>query len=198
MFGLKRFSQIFFSLKLFPRKRFCNRKHFSTKTFSQFFPLNCFRGNYFAKIKNIAKIFLTKKIIDRTFFHLNFPEKYFSNNKQFTNRKFFDQKFSQKLFFHLNFPRKWFCNNKKLSTKKIFDLKFFHPNCFRGNDFATIEKIRPKNFSTIKLRPKKVSQKLFSSTLFPRNWFCNNKISKQKKFLKKLVSSKLSEEIFQQ
>ena len=59
---------------------------------------------------------------------------------------------------------------QKNSTKR-FDQHFFHPNCFRGNDFAT-KKFRIKNFSTkfflkfkvseeMSLQQKKFRQKIF-------------------------------------
>ena len=75
----------------------------------------------------------------------------------------FDQKFVMKNFSKKLFSRKWF-------RKKIFGLKnvswiFFLWTYPRGNDFATIQNFRPKNFFT----------KIFGMNLFSRKWFCNHK-----------------------
>jgi len=81
------------------------------------------------------------------------------------------------------FDKKFFKSKNilaKKSSQKIYGL-----NCFRGNDFATIQNLRPKTFST---------KNVFQPNCFLGNDFATKKIFVKKNSLKffssKLFSSK--------
>jgi hypothetical protein len=61
----------------------------------------------------------------------------------FATKNFGKKNISTKMFFIQTISGEMILQTKKISAKKFLDQIFFHPNCFRGNDFA-IKNFRPK------------------------------------------------------
>ena len=125
----KTFDENFWWLTLFG-EMICNYKTISTKKFlRKIFGENLFLRKWFCNHENFRLKSFDENFRCKTVFKVMILQLL----------KIFDQKVLIKVFEANQFSKKWFCNHKKFWTRNFW-WNFLVHNCFRGNDFPTINK----------------------------------------------------------